>query len=660
MPRRRRWRAAGVRSVVAGIAVSAVALGPAVLASPTVAAVGIHAISHVVVIVQENRSFDSYFGAFPGADGIPLVGGVPTACVPDPQTGQCVRSFVDHADRNGGGPHDAVNSTADVAGGAMSGFIAQAEQGRRGCADPTNPACLAASADEVMGYHTGSDIPNYWAYAQHFVLQDHLFESVHSWSFPSHLFFVSGWSATCAHTGDPMSCTGQVDPTNRTATNPTPFAWTDLTYLLAAHHVSWSWYLDHGATAPSMPGPRLGVPKIWNVLPGFTDVHTDRQVANIRDLSAFETAAKAGSLPAVSWLLPDGADSEHPPALVSTGQSYVTRLIDDVMAGPDWKSTAIFLTWDDWGGFYDHVVPPTVDSLGYGIRVPGLVISPYARAGFVDHQMLSFDAYLKFIEDDFLGGARLNPATDGRPDSRPSVRENAPGLGNLVADFNFAQAPRPPLILPIHPRTTLTAPAARTDTGVVGARPRTRTTASAVAAAPTQQKGPRMPVAPWAVWAVAALLGGAVLLFAGYAVGRGGGEPRTLYLFTVSLVSLALAGFGVILALVGLVHLLLPAQTARAHGLIAGGPRLPGDVRAGLAARLRANPALSGRLLSSVTSGGTARARDRGLLELLTGLIVGAVAGASYAYHWPLAADRPWRRPRTGAEAGSGGVPPGA
>jgi phospholipase C len=122
------------------------------------------------------------------------------------------------------------------------------------------------------------------------------------------------------------------------------------------------------------------------------------------------------------------------------------------MSGPDWKSTAIFLAWDDWGGFYDHVVPPRVDQNGYGLRVPALVISPYARKGYIDHQILSFDAYNKFIEDDFLHGARLNPRTDGRPDPRPDVRENARVLGNLGADFNFRQQPRRPVIVPSHPR----------------------------------------------------------------------------------------------------------------------------------------------------------------------------------------------------------------
>jgi phospholipase C len=129
------------------------------------------------------------------------------------------------------------------------------------------------------------------------------------------------------------------------------------------------------------------------------------------------------------------------------------------MRSPDWRSSAIFITWDDWGGFYDHVPPPVVDENGYGIRVPGLVISPYAKQGFIDQQTLSFDAYLKFIEDDFLGGRRIDPRTDGRPDPRPDVREREPLLGDLRMDFDFTQPPRPPMLLPAHPRTDLVEPA---------------------------------------------------------------------------------------------------------------------------------------------------------------------------------------------------------
>jgi phospholipase C len=177
-------------------------------------------------------------------------------------------------------------------------------------------------------------------------------------------------------------------------------------------------------------------------------VQQDGQVGNIQLVANFLAAARDGTLPAVSWVIPNGHVSEHPLAFISVGQRFVTTLINALMEGPGWDSTAIFLTWYDWGGFYDHVVPPVVDENGYALRVPGLVISPYARRHYLDHQVLSFDAYLKFIEDVFLGGQRPDPATDTRPDPRPDVRENAPQLGNLVGDFRFRRAPRHPFLLP--------------------------------------------------------------------------------------------------------------------------------------------------------------------------------------------------------------------
>jgi phospholipase C len=157
----------------------------------------------------------------------------------------------------------------------------------------------------------------------------------------------------------------------------------------------------------------------------------------------------------VSWVIPIPSDNDHPPDRTSTAQTFVTAAVNAVMHSSDWSSSAIFLAWDDWGGFFDHVKPPKVDENGYGFRVPALIISPYARKGYIDHQTLSFDAYLKFIEDDFLHGQRLNPKTDGRPDRRPNIRENAPLLGNIARAFNFGQKPRPPLILPTRPKTDL-------------------------------------------------------------------------------------------------------------------------------------------------------------------------------------------------------------
>ena len=458
---------------------SAPSTAPGGTAAP---ATGIHRIKHVIVIMQENRSFDSYFGTYPGADGIPMKDGKPAACINNPATHSCAAPYVDHADVNGGGPHSNVNAVADVNGGQMDGFIGQAQSGRRGCLNTTDPACTNSATPDVMGYHTGSDIPNYWSYAKDFVLQDQMFEPNASWSLPSHLFMVSEWSADCTQHNNPSSCTNalQTRPRDRPpgapayyggTTSKTPiYAWTDLTYLLAKSHVSWGYYVVSG-TEPDCENDaaescapvqqRAATPGIWNPLPWFDTVKNDGQLGNIQSVTNFYAAAKSGTLPAVSWVVPSGEVSEHPPAPVSFGQSYVTSLVNAVMGSPDWDSTAIFLAWDDWGGFYDHVVPPTVDQNGYGLRVPGLVISPFARSGLVDHQILSFDAYDKFIEDDFLNGQRIDPASDGRPDPRPDVRENAKVLGNLAEDFDFGQAPLAPVILPVHPHTTLTGKTSR-------------------------------------------------------------------------------------------------------------------------------------------------------------------------------------------------------
>ena len=435
---------------------------------------GIHKIKHVIIIMQENRSYDSYFGTYPGGAGIPMRDGVPTVCVPNP-AGGCTRPYHDTADVNGGGPHGLGNAVADVNHGKMNGFIRQRDAAKKSCKIPDDPACNGASGvPDVMGYHTAAELPNYWEYAKNYVLQDHMFEPVKSWSLPEHLYLVSGWSARCKNRS-PMSCVNDIVGPYKvntfgqavhkeltTGKTSIDLAWTDITWLLSAKHVSWAYYVQSGSQ-PDCPNDQAetcvtvrqsaATPGIWNPLPMFGDVQAAHQLHNIQPLGNFLQAAGTGSLPAVSWVVPSGPDSDHPPASVHRGQAYVTALINAVMKSPDWKSSAIFLSWDDWGGFYDHVIPPGVDENGYGLRVPSLVISPYARKGYVDPQTLSSDAYLKFIEDDFLGGARLNPKTDGRPDRRPDVREVLPILGNMTRDFNFNQAPRPPFLLPTNPPT---------------------------------------------------------------------------------------------------------------------------------------------------------------------------------------------------------------
>ncbi len=340
---------------------------------------------------------------------------------------------------------------------------------------PCQEGVSSAQCVDPMGYHDAREIPNYWAYAANYVLQDAMYEPDSSWSWPEHLYLVSGWSAMCHEWSKPLTCFSAPEgaPTPEPANGkPNPYTgseaislpWTDVTYLLHKHGVSWRYYIFEGeepdceadeamTCAPVKQGPKT--PGIWNPLVDFMDVKEDGQLEDVQSLTHFYKAVENTSecaLPNVAWVTPNNKVSEHPPALISAGQAYVTTLVNSIMRSPCWDSTAIFLSWDDWGGFYDHVVPPaTPDGQGLGFRVPGLVISPYARAGYVDHQEFSHDSYLRFIEDDFLESERLNPMTDGRKDSRPEVSEEVPGLGNLEEDFDFTQAPRAPLLLSPEP-----------------------------------------------------------------------------------------------------------------------------------------------------------------------------------------------------------------
>jgi len=314
-----------------------------------------------------------------------------------------------------------------------------------------------AGQPDVMGFHTRAEIPNYWAYADHFVLQDRLFAPADSWTLPSHLFLTSAWSADCDRLSDPMSCSSDLDdPGNGwrpDSGDPAPYAWTDITYLLHEQGVSWAYYVG-ASTCIRVPCPAgSGRHTTSTQLPiaGFRTVQANHQLGNIRPHEDFFEGAADGTLPSVSWVVPYIGASEHPPDDIRPGQAWVTRLVDAVMRGPLWGSSVIFLTWDDWGGFYDHVEPPVVDQNGFGIRVPRLAISPWVKPGLIDHQTLSFGSYLRFIEDRFLGQERLDPATLSRPDSRPTVRENAAIQGDLWNEFEFTQQPNPPLVLDPHP-----------------------------------------------------------------------------------------------------------------------------------------------------------------------------------------------------------------
>ena len=418
-------------------------------------------LKHLVFIVQENRSFDHYFGTFPGANGFPMRNGRPSVCVPAPIAHACVRPYHSSEQLQEGGPHAQRHSELDVNGGRMDGFVRTVVDSPLYCADHRDASRCRdylgpQGQPDVMSYHTAKEIPNYWRYAKTFVLQDRMFAPADSWTLPAHLFLVSAWAARCSNAHDPMSCVSNLElvdqfHTMRSHEDVPIWAWTDITYLLWEQGVEWGYYVGDD-TCFFDPCPDQGQRRTvsqQNPLPWFTTIRETGQMDRIQDHARFYKAAANGTLPSVSWVMPYNGVGEHPAsgAPIWRGQAHVTHVVNALMKGPDWNETAVFLTWDDWGGFYDHVRPPRVDLNGYGIRVPGLLISPWARAGLIDSQTLSFDAYLKLIEDLFLDSERLNPATLSRPDSRPTVREKASILGDLLKEFDFGQEPLPPLIL---------------------------------------------------------------------------------------------------------------------------------------------------------------------------------------------------------------------
>lgn len=370
---------------------------------PPPAPPGLEKIQHFVFIMQENRSFDHYFGTYPGVEGTP-----PGVCISNPAGGPCIAPYHDANLVNQGGAHNWANALNCLDGGKMDGFLAGAVQ----------------SPGDVMGWHDSRELSNYWSYAQLYVLQDRLFESITSYSLPAHLYMLAAQSGGYIGTGQPQ---------------PQSYTFPEITNLLGSGKIDWKYYVNRGKTAGAADGGAANVDSdettytFWNPLPAFPAVKNDpTQFSRLTNATQFYTDAQNGTLPQVSWVIPNSDLSEHPPGNIATGMSYVTGLINAVMNSPEWNSTAIFLAWDDWGGFYDHVVPPKLDQYGLGIRVPGIIISPYARQGYVDHKTYSFESWLKVIEERF----GVVPMTG---------RDNT--ANDMTDAFDFTQQPRPPVIL---------------------------------------------------------------------------------------------------------------------------------------------------------------------------------------------------------------------
>lgn len=374
----------------------------------------INQIQHIVFIVKENRTFDNYFGTFPGADGA-TSGTISTgAVIPLGHTPDRVRDF-------GHGWNDAV---AAINGGAMNHF----DTGVSNCNIGGDYLCLSQMWQ--------SDIPNYWSYAQSFALADNAYSSLSGPSFPNHLYTIAATSGgAIANPIDPFRTPGtwgcdmeagstvQVMDSAGKSTYVYPcFDFQTLADSLQNAGLSWKSY------AP-------GAGQTGYVYSSFNAINHIRNTplwtSNVVPESQFVIDALAGALPTVSWLV-SGTASEHAPSSVCEGENWTVTQLNALMQGPDWDSTAVFITWDDFGGFYDHVPPPTLDSWGLGPRVPMLIISPYAKPGFISHTQYEFSSVLKFIETRFglttLGGRDVS-------------------ANDMTDSFDFTQTPLPPLLL---------------------------------------------------------------------------------------------------------------------------------------------------------------------------------------------------------------------
>ena len=317
-------------------------------------------IRHIVVLMQENHSFDNYFGTYPGADGLPA-----GTCLPKSFRNAalgCVRPA--HV---GGGAvlglaSDPTLFARQFHGGRMDGFVAAYRIGR-GLGGLPNP----------LGYYDERDLPFAWNLADRYVLFDRFFSSARGGSVWNHLFAVTA------------------TPGNRRADELPPAGYPDTTTIfdrLEAAGVPWRFYVKDYDPTNTIAHPVLGerasqllqVPLL--AMPRV--LRSPRLTSNIVDMQEFYRDAQTGRLPAVSYIAPGGV-SEHPPAKLVAGQTFVRSIVNELMRSPEWSSTAFVLTYDSWGGWYDHVRPPKVDRYGYGFRVPALLVSPYAKRGAIDH-----------------------------------------------------------------------------------------------------------------------------------------------------------------------------------------------------------------------------------------------------------------------------------
>jgi phospholipase C len=348
-------------------------------------------IKHLFIIVQENHTFDNYFGFYPGVNG--LADAVPQL---NPNDSKLVAPFeINTSTLADYAPnllcHADTCAQADYDKGKMDGFLTESGE----------------NMNTTMGYFNPDLIPYYWDYASQYVLMDNFFSPFMGPSLPNHMYLLSGSSGGVTDNNDSVMVNIPV-----------------IVNELDAANVSWTYYAGEHVTTNG-----------WNPLPAdeaYLKTHPDLQ--GIKESSDFPADVAQPNFPSVAWIMPETDPlSEHPPYNVTSGELSVVDEINDIMQSQYWSSSAIILTWDDYGGWYDNVSPPQVDQYGFGFRVPALIISPYAKHGYVDNTLSEFASTLKLIERLF---------------HVPSLGSRDAKADDLLEAFDFSQSPRAPLVLP--------------------------------------------------------------------------------------------------------------------------------------------------------------------------------------------------------------------
>ena len=378
-------------------------------------------IQHLIFVMQENHTFDNYFGKYPGADGLPADTKMPID-PNNPSAGYVTPWHIGTAtitdlSHNGNSFKDQFDN------GKMDGFISGLNKRNE-------------NGKISMGYYDDRDIPYYWNLADHYVLFDRFFSSAPNGSFVNHMYSVSA---------APPSSENPLDISQETRHIQTIFD------RLQSAGVSWKFYVqnyDPTITYRHIKGVGARDSQvIWVPLLNFDRFIDDPQLSShIVDLKQYYLDLQQGNLPAVSYIVPSGR-SEHPPQYPGGGQRFIKGLIQELMRSTAWDTSVFVMAYDDWGGWYDHVVPPTVDSTGYGLRVAALMVSPYAREGYIDHTQLDFTSVLKFIE--YNWGIAPLASRDAQ-------------ANNFLEAFDFSQRPRPASFLPLARETVLPVKAAPT------------------------------------------------------------------------------------------------------------------------------------------------------------------------------------------------------